>query len=85
MIQDLARTARYSSAFVELTKTRFVSLETCLDALLNTGLRTLALTRSSVWLFEGEVVLLSPVVHEVVELPARVRPALAKHEQHRHE
>lgn len=54
MIQDLARTARYSSAFVELTKTRFVSLETCLDALLNTGLRTLGLTRSSVWLFEGE-------------------------------
>lgn len=46
--------ARYHAAFTELTQTRFVSLEQCLDALLTTGVLSMKLSRASVWLFEGD-------------------------------
>lgn len=54
MSTDSARSVQYSAAFATLTKTRFISLDACLDALLSTGLITLGLARASLWLFEGE-------------------------------
>lgn len=50
----VAHRTAYQLAYTELTKTRFSSLDECLDALLAAGLATLALSRASVWLFERD-------------------------------
>ncbi len=41
------------AAFAALTRTRFATLHDCLDAVLQTGIASLQLSRASVWRFEG--------------------------------
>ncbi len=42
------------AAFATLTRTRFASLDDCLDSVLQTGIASLKLSRASVWRFEGD-------------------------------